>query len=161
MIKQQERAEEYHRLIVEQGNVVRSIQFSEWKPNDVEQKKIDARAKRMIELAEMLGYEEPEREINDRIASWLRANPLALGKRRVKRLIEDPALGNLDNGVSIQIGSLESKQGYYYQVLAADCVIRQGSLHFSVPESVAEYFRQQGRREIQSEMRSLLNAARA
>lgn len=160
MAKIKARAEEYEELIVKQGHVVRSMQFSEWKPTDYEQQTIDARAARMIELAEMLGSDAAEREVNDRIAAWLRANPLALGKRRVKRIIEDPASGNLDGTVEIQIGE-PTNSGYFYQVLASDCTNRAGSLRFTVPESVAEYFRQQGRRQLQTEMRGLLNVSRA
>jgi hypothetical protein len=158
--KTKNRAEEFNWLIVAQGHVTRSMQFGDYRPTDVEQREIHERATRMIELAEMLGFKDAEREVNDRIASWLRANPLALGKRRVKRIIEDPASGDLDNGVTIQIGDAAAG-GYFYQVLAADCANRNGILHFTVPDSIAEHFRQQGRREVQAEMRAVLNAARA
>lgn len=161
MSKPADRAAEYQRLVVEQGHVTRSMQFSEWKPTEEEQQVIARRAARLIELAELLGYEEPERQVNESIAAWCRMNPLALSKRRVLRLIEEA--GNVDGQVSIQIGDIghKTKGGYFYQVLASDASLRNGVLHFTVPESVAEHFRQQGRREIQSEMRALLNAARA
>lgn len=157
-IKSKDRAEELNRLIVQQGHVVRSMQYADWKPNDDEQAEINARAARMIELIELLGAHvnapgyggeviRPERYINDRIAAWLKMNPLMLSQRRNKRLVEDEAAGNLDNGVAVQIG--ETDKGYHYMLQATDCSVVGGILRFFVPESVAEHFRQQGRRQLQ------------
>lgn len=164
MIKQQERSEEYTRLIVEHGNITRNLQFTGWKPTDEEREIINIRYKRLVELAEMLGYDKPADAVNEQLVKWLKMNPLALTKRRVKQLIEGSP-SNVDGQVSIQIGDLGYGSGrpggYYYQVLASDCEITTGVLRFTVPESVAEHFRQQGRREIQSEMRNILNVARA
>lgn len=36
-----------------------------------------------------------------------------------------------------------------------------GLVYLLLPDSVGEYYRQQGRRQLQSEMRALLNASRA
>jgi hypothetical protein len=47
----------------------------------------------------------------------------------------------------------------HFQVTGAE--VSQGQVVFLLPDSVAEYFRQEGRRLLQSELRGLLNASRA
>ena len=159
-----QRAAELNSLIEQQAFVTRSMSYG-WKPTDEEQAEITARADRLHELAELLGlgrqWDPPNvgRYLNDRIRDWIRANPLALTKRRVATLIEESP-SNIDGQVSIQIGE-PSKGGYYYQVVAADLEVVGGVLRFTVPESVAEYFRQQGIRSLQADLRGLLNVARA
>lgn len=172
-----ERAAEMNTLIVEQGHATRSVKYG-WKPTPEEQAVINARAERLVELVELLdahvaapGYPlgeqvTPERYVNDRIAAWMRANPLALTNHRMlERLEENTRTGNLDAsntcGVTVQIG--EDSAAYHYAVMADDFVALRGGgrVLFRVPESVAEHFRQQGRRALQSELRALLNASRA
>lgn len=164
-----DRAVEFNRLLVEQGHATRSMKYG-WQPDDTERQAIDARATRLLELAELLPGtpkgRDPGAYVNERIASWLRANPLALTNHRlVERVREtekaiNSAVGNTC-GVSVQIG--EGDSAYHYSVMADDLVaVRAGGrVVVRVPESVAEHFRQQGRRELQSEMRALLNVARA
>lgn len=154
--KSADRAAEMNRLLVEQGHVTRSMKYTaSWTPTEDEQEVIRARAARLIELAEMLGQAEPEAYVNERLAAWLKMNPLSLGKRRVKAIIDDPASGNIDNTVVIQVGD-PTNGGYHYSCLADDVSNHGGLLRFTVPDSVAEYFRQQGRRQLQRSIRGEL-----
>jgi hypothetical protein len=186
-----DRAAEFNRLLVEQGHVTRSMKYG-WEPDDDDRKAIDARSIRLLELCEMLGAHvnapgyggeaiTPGRYVNDRIASWLRANPLPLSMERVRSLLTEHPLYALEGGVAVTIGELGSG-GYQYRVMAddfawsgarvegecshspahetndADCEHRvvRGDMVLRVPDSVAEHFRQQGRRAIQREFASLM-----
>lgn len=157
-IKSKDRAEELNRLVVEQGIVTRNWKYGA--PVNEERERIDARAARMIELVELLeahvnapGYEgeeiTPERYVNDRIAAWMRANPLPLAQDRLINMLDDSG----DNGVYVRIG--EDDKRYEYRFMADDCTVSgMGQLVLKVPESVAEYFRQQGRRQLQRSIRN-------
>lgn len=159
-----DRAAEFNRLIVEQGHVTRSMKYG-WEPDDEQKAVIDARAIRLLELAELLPGVSKDVEaghyVNERIASWLRANPLALTNHRLIELVRETtktlneSVGNTC-GVSVQIG--EGDQAYHYAVMADDLVaVRSGGrVIFRVPESVAEHFRQQGYRKRSREIASAL-----
>ena len=163
----QAQAAEYNQLIVEQGFVTRSMQYGAriGRPvemTDEQEETIRARAVRMVELATIAGYyDDPEAEVNRRIASWLQHNKLALTTQGVTSLIESkqqPDTGVL-SGVVVSVGDIRNG-GYYYTVMADD-LSWPHQLEIELPEGVAEHFRQQGRRALQSELRGLLNASRA
>lgn len=160
-----DRSAELNRLIVEQGRATQSMRYG-WRPTTEEQQVVNDRGARMHELAELLnlgGRDGVGKYLNDRIAAWLEANPQALTSQEVYKLIDSFRSPNPDTevitGVHIQIGD-PVRHGYHYRALRDDLVYN-GQLTFKIPDSVAEYFRQQGRRQLQSEMRELLNVSRA
>lgn len=149
-----DRAAEFNRLVVEQGIVTRNAKHKI--PQNEDKARIDARATRLLELAELIApTTEPGRFVNDRIASWMRANPLPLTMEMLATAAAEATAGQ---HVYISIGDL-SLGGYRYPVMRDD--LRDGSTDIEVPDSVAEHFRQQGRRALQSELRALLNVSRA
>lgn len=156
-----ERAAEFNRLLVEQGTATRSMKYG-WKPTDEEKAEIDARAVRLIELAELAGItagQTPERYVNERLASWLTMNPLVLEIARVKRIIENYEGQDVPlEEVRVQIGDVD--KGYAYRVMADDLQLSfqsaKGVIVLKVPDSVAEHFRQQGRRSLQREFAALI-----
>ncbi|HMM95343.1 hypothetical protein [Phycicoccus sp.] len=158
------RGEEFNRLLAEQGFVTRSMKYG-YRPDDEAKAAIDARAARLVELAELfgpaiLGDLTPERYVNDRIATWVTANPLALTTQRVQELIEGPPrpphVSASVRTVRAKIGTPGSG-GYLYQFTADDVAITDGgAFELVIPDSVAEHFRQQGRREIQRQFADLL-----
>ncbi len=185
-----DRAAELNRLIVEQATAAQRMSYG-WQPTDSEQQALNRSAVRMHELVELLDIhasepDNPGKYLNDRIAAWLKANPLPLSMQRVLDLINPPASYSLEGGVSVIVGDLQLG-GYMYRVMADDfawsgarlegqCThdpahdrsdaachhqVVRGDMVLRVPDSVAEYFRQQGRRALQSEMRGLLNVSRA
>lgn len=159
MPKSADRAAEFNRLLVIQGNVTRSMKYG-WRPDDEEREEIQQRAARLIELAELIGHEEaPEEYVNERIAAWMRANPLTLTNNHLAEVAEKSRhSGNPDTGITkpvhIQIGE-PGKGGYFYGLLADDLRDEPNRILLAVPESVAEHFRQQGRRQIQREAANL------
>lgn len=188
---QADRAVELNRLIADQGRAAQRMQYG-WKPTDEEQAELNRKAERMHELAELLDAAKLYGDIpigkylNDRVATWLKSNPLPLSMQRVLDLINPPASYSLEGGVSVVIGET-GDGGYMYRCMADDfawsgarlegqCAhepthdrndaachhqVVRGDMVLRVPDSVAEYFRQQGRRALQSELRSLLNTSRA
>jgi hypothetical protein len=163
----QKQSAEYNELIVQQGNLARSMKYAATigKPLDLTDEQEEAqrgRAVRLVELATIAGYyDDPEAEVNRRIAAWMQYNQLSLTTQGVAQLIESkqrPDCG-IHSGVVVSIGDVRSG-GYYYTVMADDLTWPH-QLEIKIPESVAEHFRQQGRRALQSEMRGLLNVARA
>lgn len=160
-----DRAVEFNELLVEQATTARSMKYG-WKPDLADQQWIDVRATRLLELAELLPSvtEEPGRYVNDRIAAWLRANPLPLDPAHIAESVEHYATTECPlEGVRVQIGPVDS--GYGYRAMRDDFQLSfvggVGVVVIQVPDSVAEHFRQQGRRALQSELRNALNAARA
>lgn len=156
------RGEEFNRLLSEQGFVTRSMKYG-YRPDDEARKTIEDRAARLVELAElfgpaMLGDLTPEQYVNDRIATWVTANPLALTTQRVQELIEGPPrpphVSASVRTVRAKIGT-PGKGGYLYQ-FAADDITVDSALELAIPDAVAEHFRQQGRREIQRQFADLL-----
>ncbi len=160
MSKDAQRAEEFNRLLVTQASVTRSMKYG-FRPDPDEKATIEARGVRLNELAELLpGAKanaehapfEPGAYVNERIASWLTANPLTLSTRMVGDLIE----GVGPNGtVTVVIGD-STKGGYWYACLADNLEEVNGQIQLKVPDSVAEHFRQQGRRQIQREFADLM-----
>ncbi len=158
--KDAQRAEEFNRLLVTQANVTRNMKYG-FRPDSDEKATIEARGVRLNELAELLpGAKanaehapfEPGAYVNERIASWLKANPLLLSTRMVDDLIE----GVGPNGtVTVVIGD-GAKGGYWYTCHADDLESANGQIRLNVPEGVAEHFRQQGRRQIQREFADLM-----
>lgn len=159
-----DRAAEFNRLLVEQATVTRSMKYG-WKPDEEQRAAIDARATRLLELAQLIHADaEPGRYVNDRIAAWLRMNPLPLEPAVIVDAVEHYADGTCPlEGVRVQIGPVDG--GYGYRAMRDDFQLSftggVGVAVVNVPDSVAEHFRQQGRRALQSEMRALLNASRA
>jgi hypothetical protein len=155
-------AAEFNRLLVTQGHVTRSMHHG-WKPSDEQQAEINDRATRLLELAQLLGQDNPGKFVNDRIAAWMKMNPEALTSEQVRDLIESFRQPNADTGVTtgvfIQIGD-PGNGGYHYRVMRDDLTYN-GQVVFQVPDSVAEHFRQQGRRALQAELRACLNVSRA
>ena len=184
------RAEEFNRLLVEQGLATRSTKYG-IEFTDEQRAVVEARGVRLLELAELMepkGWvdgayvvREPGAYVNERIAAWLKANPLALSMQRVLDLITPPALYSLSGGVNVIIGKL-GDGGYIYRVMAddfgwsgariegtcshdlrhedndADCShqVVFGDMVLRVPDSVAEHFRQAGRRQVQREVADVL-----
>lgn len=168
MSKNIDRAAEMNRLIVEQGHATRSIAAG-WEPTDEEQAVIRERGARLVELVELLGAHlnapgmghDPitaEHYVNERIAAWLRMNPLGLTNQHLVEKVEPtrnlPSGADNTCGVSIQIG--EGDRAFYYAVMHSDLMVTTGRVTFQVPEDVAEHFRQQGRRKAQREMQHAL-----
>ncbi len=149
------RAEEFNRLLPMQGTATRSMRYG-WRPTDEQRAAIDERAARLNELAELIcphiGEANPPEYVNKRIASWMKANPLTLTTKFVADIIEQVGV---NASVTVQIGE-PGKGGYFYQCHADDLITQNGQVRLSVPESVAEHFRQQGRRQIQRELADLL-----
>jgi hypothetical protein len=156
------RAEEFNRLLIEQGFATRSMKTG-WRPDEEQRGVLDTRAARLIELAELMGpriadaQHQPfsaEAYVNERIAAWLRANPLGLTNRQLaERLASDESQGL----VSVYIGmGVERKNGYAYTLLYDDLRQQNGLWQLHVPDSVAEFFRQQGRRQVQREIADVL-----
>lgn len=151
-----DRAAEFNRLVVEQAIVARNAKHKI--PQTEDAARIDARATRLLELAELINpTTEPGRYVNDRIAAWLRMNPLPL---TVGALAAAAEAATADQGVYVTIGEL-GNYGYQYRVMRNDLTTDGRPCTIQVPDSVAEHFRQQGRRALQSELRGLLNVARA
>lgn len=152
-----DRAAEFNRLLVEQGFVTRSMKYG-WQPDDAERETIDARATRLLELAELMPgiTVEPGTYVNDRLAAWLRMNPLALTNQILAEKLTTEGV----HTISVQVGDPRDR-GYRYALVVDDVEQQYGGTVLRVPDSVAEYFRQQGRRALQSELRDCLNVARA
>lgn len=161
-----DRAAEFNRLLVTQGHATRSMKYGH-KPGEEELREIVARTARLVELAELLGYEGPEAYVNERLAAWLKMNPLPLAMEHLQAIFEEP-LYSTDNGIYVQIGEL-AKNGYQYRVMrddfawtgareepAEDGTVVRGEMVLRIPDSVAEIFRQQGRRQLQREFASMM-----
>jgi hypothetical protein len=163
--KSKERAEELNQLIVMQGIMVRTMKYAALGEQGFmePEAETEARARRLIELVEMLGahvnapgYEgeeiTPERYVNDRIAAWMRMNPLPLSHTHLTTGIENmreehPEVSSNAN-VYVVIG--EGEKRYEYRVMVDDFEINHvQQVKLQVPEGVAEHFRQQGRRQLQ------------
>ena len=153
-------AAEFNHLLVTQATATRSMHHG-WKPTESEQTEINDRATRLLELAQLLGQDNPGAYVNERIAAWVRANPEALTNQRLVEKVRETEktmneqVGNVC-GVSVQIG--EGDRAYHYAVMVDDLAAVRGGgrVIFRVPESVAEHFRQQGRRALQREFASLM-----
>jgi hypothetical protein len=168
------RAEEMNRLIVKQGQATRSMKYG-WVPDEETKARIEKDATRLDELAELLSMGDsdstPEAYVNDRIAAWVRMNPLPLSMERVRSLLTEHLLYSLEGGVLVSIGDLKAS-GYQYRVMADDFAwsgarvegegdneVVRGDMVLRVPDSVAEHFRQQGRRALQREHAALMGVA--
>jgi hypothetical protein len=163
--KNMERAEELNQLIVMQGIIVRTMKYAALGEQGFLEPDSDteARARRMIELVEMLeahvnapGYGgekiTPERYVNDRIAHWVERNPLPLTHTHlttgIANMVEENPEVSTNANVYVVIG--EGEKRYEYRVMVDDFKINAAhQVQLQVPESVAEFFRQQGRRQTQ------------
>lgn len=158
-----EHGEEFNRLLDEHGFAVRSMQYG-YEPEGDALAIIETRDHRLRELAGLFGPDvlegrEPSQYVWDRTEAWVQAHPLALTTQRVQQIIEGPPrpphVSTPVRMVSIQIGT-PGDGGYYYQCMADDVTVENGALRFKVPESVAEQFRQQGKRQLTRQFASLL-----
>lgn len=155
------RTEEFNRLLVQQATVTQSMKYDPSVGKGKDWPVIQQRAARLVELAELMGYADPEAYVNERIAAWLRMNPLALTNQMLLERVQEttktynPDTGNVC-GVTVQIG--EGDHAYGYAVMADDLAAVRGGgrVIFRVPESVAEFFRQQGRRQLKREFAKLM-----
>jgi hypothetical protein len=148
------RAEEMNRLIVKQGQATRSMKYG-WVPDEETKARIEKDATRLVELAELLSMGDsdstPEAYVNDRIAAWVRMNPLPLSMERVRSLLTEHLLYSLEGDDFAWSGARVEGEGDN-EVVRGDMVLR-------VPDSVAEHFRQQGRRALQREHAALMGVA--
>lgn len=153
--------DEFHTLIAAQGQLERlrrqGLRGFE-KPEDEA-----PRLERLDELSALLSgpdhLSSPDPKlwsVQTHLDRWLDRNPLSL--------TSDVLVGRLrkvqsPTSVTVLIGG--TTNGYRYPAKARDLEYVGGFLQLAIPESVAEHFRQQGRRQLQSELRDLLNTARA
>lgn len=162
------RAEEFNRLLVEQATVTRDMKYDPSLGKGKEFVPIQQRAARLVELAELMDMREPEKYVNERIAAWVRMNPLPLSMGRVRALLTERPLYSSEGGVAVSIGDLGAG-GYQYRVMADDFAWSGarvvgtgdnetvlGDMVLRIPDSVAEHFRQQGYRRRSREIASTL-----
>jgi hypothetical protein len=168
MATTQQRHAEFNRLLVEQATVTRDMKYDSSLGKGKDWGPIQERAARLVELAELLRFTEPEKYVNERIAAWIRMNPLPLSMERIRAILTEHPLYSLAGGVAVSIGDLKAG-GYQYRVMADDFAWSgarvigtgdneqvMGDMVLRIPDSVAEHFRQQGYRKRSREIANTL-----
>lgn len=164
--RRHERLVRFQELVVQQGTYIRSFaEYPEIRDDADANATSEARLRELADLGELLrdGGEQSWFDPDEAIRRWVHANPLVatgdtLRRRLDARDAEPVAEGvyRADLRVRVKIGDGHDAPGF--TVLAKDVGVDGYLAHLDLrlPESVAEQFRQQGRRQLRRELSALL-----
>lgn len=95
-------------------------------------------------------------DVDEHIERWIVKHPLGLTGLGLKRVIDESTGGGNGVSVALQIGD-PADGGRYYQLHEGQFAVAYGgSLLLSLPDSVAEEFRQQGIRRLRRDLAEML-----
>lgn len=148
-----ERAAEFHRLIEPYAFAIRSQRLLGYEPDALLQQ---ARREHLDELAAVLNATQSATyDVDEAVERWISTHPLAMTGTGMKRVIDTTS--GQGNGVAayVQIGD-PTKGGRHYPLHEGQLTHDNGTLLLRLPDSIAEEFRQQGRRAYQREIHRAL-----
>lgn len=149
------RLAEYNALIEIEGYQRRTQRFSSGTV-ETDEAAANARHRRLGELVELLSADDHQLDVEESVEGWIRRHPLAMTGVGMKRVIDSSS--GQGNGVSagIQVGDPENGGRYYPLHEGQFAVAHGGTLLLTLPDAIAEEFRQQGRRALQRELRRVI-----
>lgn len=153
------RLSEFHGLIGNYAFYERNLRFSDYQPDASSRADHEAMRRRLDDLARLCNMDDESGthyDVDEQVERWIEGNPLGMTGTGIKRVIDKTS--GQGNGVSagIQIGD-PNKGGRYFRLHEGQLTIGYGGvLLFTLPDSVAEEFRQQGRRALQREHAALM-----
>lgn len=155
-----QRLAEYNALIEIEGYQRRTQRFQSGTV-ETNQAAAATRLRRLDELVSLLANDGHPLDIEQSVENWIERHPLTLTGAMMKQVIDKTS--GQGNGVSVQIQVGSDSNGRRYPLTADQFTpsnYGQGVLMITLPDSVAEEFRQQGRRQLQREFCSLVGAAK-
>ncbi len=158
-----ERAARFHTLVEAQGMYVRAFaEIPSVREDDEAKAKSEARLRELWDLAELLNKSQSaDYDPDEAIRKWVAAHPLRATSETLRRRL-DAIPSQPDTEVQVPLNVIvgdvrgDGNSPRMYQVNAPDVVLTQYGLHVHLPESVAEEFRQQGRRQLRREIHQAL-----
>ena len=149
------RLTEYNALIEIEGYQRRTQRFGIG-TYEVDENKSVVRRRRLNELVELLARDGHPLDIDESVEACIDRHPLTMTGAGMKRVIDSTTGQGNGISVGVQVGDPE-KSGRYYQLHEGQFGTGVGgTLLLTLPDSIAEEFRQQGRRALQREMRRTL-----
>lgn len=148
-------AAEFHSLIERYASVVRHARFY-GDGNDLSEQEQRARRERLDEVAAILNATQSVHyDVNEAVERWVATHPLSMTGRGMQRVIDQT--NGQGNGVTVhvQIGS-PSGGGRFYPLYEGQFTTDRGLLMLTLPDSIAEEFRQQGRRALLRDFAALM-----
>lgn len=153
-----ERAAEFNTLVTEQAIIVRARRGGYPEP-DVPRCIEANRMARLYDLAEVINADPDTSvryDVEEAIDRWIDRNPLALNNVDISRVM-DKVPGDRRVGLEVIVGDRDKGSQHY---VAVQSDLTYGNrLILTIPDSIAEAFRQQGRRQVQREMCAVIGAA--
>ena len=152
-----QRAAEFHTLMEPYARTIQSLRH-DLVADSARERILEVQGQRRIrldELAVLLNTTTSETwDVDEMAERWIRTHPLTLTNQIVAK-----ELAKIESviSVAVQVGEPRPNgSGRYYGLHVGDMKVQGGAVVFTLPEAVAEEFRQQGRRQLQREHADLM-----